>query len=273
MDSDDAMTKTALDEIYNLAKMFNADLITCWDYYKTSDENIPKDKKLLKKHSDEVENPFKSPVIIPENLSERINYFCKGIFTTMLWDNLVRREFIAQHEITFPKLSTNEDTTFFFFSLCFAKKIIAVPNIFYIWRTRNLSSSRKVRTPEDTIHMRGSAILNQIKILDDFMNDFEFFRNNLNYKYAVMDYFTRGIINPVLDIYEQNPAWQLDRFIRRELDKIEGTTPLTAFLFNRMNVFNVNLNRQGAIIQQMNAYIQQQNQIIQQLQAQIKNLR
>ena len=264
MDSDDAITETALAEIYPIAKISNADILTCWDYYTTTDENIPKDKKLLKKHSEEAKNPFKVPVLIAENLEERTKYFCMKIFTTTMWNNLVRREFIAQHEITFPKLRTNQDTAFYFFAMCYAKKMVGIPNIFYIWRTRDLSNSRKVRTPEDTIHMRGSTIFNQIKILDDFMNNFEFFQSNKNYKYAVIDYFIVGIIEPLLNICSQTPVYQLDEFIRHELDKIEDKTPLTAFLFSRMAIFNVQLNQQSARLKQMQTHIQKQGTALQQ---------
>ena len=61
-----------------------------------------------------------------------------------------------------------------------------------------------------------------------------------------------------MSVYPQNPAPNLDSLIRHELYKVDDPTTLTAFLFSRMNVFNLNL-------------IQQQ-QHIQKLQEQIKKL-
>ncbi|MBR5913701.1 MAG: glycosyltransferase family 2 protein [Selenomonadaceae bacterium] len=273
IDSDDMITPTALEELYQIVKIYDADFLTGWDYYTTVDEVIPKDIQSIKKHSDEALNPFKMPVRITENLAERVNLFYRGIFIPMTCNIFVRRKFIAKHGIVFPNLMTTQDSVFFLSCLCLAKTIVCMPNAFYIWRTRSDSSSRKVMSHEKTVHMRGGTIFKQIKVLDDFMNKFEFFQQNINYKYAVFDVFVRSwTIGPLLEIYTKVPAWELDNFIRRELEGIEDKVALTAFLFSRMNVFNVQLNQQGAIINQMKAYIQQQSQIIQQLQARIAEL-
>lgn len=70
----------------------------------------------------------------------------------------------------------------------------------------------------------------------------------------------------ILPYYAQIPAIQLDELIRSELDKVEDKTALTAFLFSRMSVFNINLMKQSQIIQEQQAKIQE-------LQAQINSLK
>ena len=77
--------------------------------------------------------------------------------------------------------------------------------------------------------------------------------------------WVRECCNYLLKYYAQIPAWQLDEIIRRELSDVHNKTPLMAFLFSRMNVFNVQLQQQGALIQQMNTLVQKQDEVIQRL--------
>ena len=93
-----------------------------------------------------------------------------------------------------------------------------------------------------------------IEYIEKFADKVESFRNNLQLKYIIFDTFTKWG-GSSLPLYAQIPSYQLDGLIRRELEQIEDTTALTAFLFARMNVFNVNL------IQQQNLINQQQEQI------------
>lgn len=99
--------------------------------------------------------------------------------------------------------------------------------------------------------------------MDNFMNKINFFRENPKYKYAVYELLIYHHTICVIPLYAQIPSYELDELIRRELDEVTDQTALTAFLFARMNVFNVRLNKQQQLILE-------QQQIIQQLQAQLQ---
>ena len=103
--------------------------------------------------------------------------------------------------------------------------------------------------------------------MDAFCNSVDSFKNYPQYKYLIFDSFILGKIRDILPLFEKIPVWQLDELIRHELEGVEDKTALTAFLFSRMNVFNLQLNHQGMMMLQMNAHIQKQNEILQQQQA------
>ena len=105
-----------------------------------------------------------------------------------------------------------------------------------------------------------------------YLDKQEFFKQNIGAKYGVLDALTREFCNYILGIYVQTPAYQLDGLVRRELEKIEDTTALTAFIFNRMNVFNVNLIQLQNQITQKEAQLQKAKEYLIKQQNIIKDL-
>ena len=91
-------------------------------------------------------------------------------------------------------------------------------------------------------------------------------------KYLALKVWVRECCNYLLDIYAQIPTWQIDELIRHELEGVKDKTALMAFIFDRMHIFNLKLNQQVLMLQQMNAQIQKQNETIQQQQDLIQQL-
>ena len=147
--------------------------------------------------------------------------------------------------------------------------MVRVPNTVYVHRVREGSIGTN-KSPEIEIHRCTDHVFQGITIISNFSKEVPFLRNHPEFQYALFNFLANNQFGSVAPLYAQIPAWQLDPFIRRELDKIDDKTPLTAFLFSRMTLFNLQLHQQGTIIQQMNAHIQKQNQVIQQLQAQLQ---
>ena len=277
VDNDDALTPTALEELYSIANEFDADVVYCEKYYRIDvGEKFNTDKSILtvdvgwgSKY-----NFVSKPTLISDNFAERIRDFCAKKFWTAPWNFLFRRSLIMQKDIRFPVIRIGEDEIFDLNVICNAKNIVRVPNIIYIWRRHNEAFSVKSETiqPTKTIEKWVHSIFVGIGLLDDFCNSIDSFKNYPQYKYLIFDSFILGKLRDILPLFEKIPAWQLDELIRHELEGVEDKTALTAFLFSRMNFFNVQLNRQGMMIQQLNAQIQKQNEIIQQQQTLIQQL-
>ena len=263
VDSDDAITETALAELYPIAKKFDADIVHCEKFYHAPGETVTTDKNLLKPFSYEKINFVEEPVLISENLAERVRDYGTDKFSTSPWNQLFRRDFIVGNEIIFPDIKHGEDEVFDFFALCLAKNFVRVPNLVYVYRERQNSMMHASLTVEKYIHDWYASIFKAIGIFDEFMNKFELFRTNPEYKYLIFDSYTRKNLPAAVQIYAQIPAGRLDELIRAEVDKAENKTALASFLFSRMNIFNLNLLQQQQIIQR-------QQQQIQQLQAQLQ---
>ena len=171
-----------------------------------------------------------------------------------------------------------EDCIFALKFLFKAQNIVCVPNSFYVYRKRQGSTVNRELSAERRMSRGITNITALIRMVDDILKDFENLKNSPD-KYILLDMLTRRASSVMFPVYEKFSVHLFDDLIRKYIDETGNSTALTAFLFSRMNIFNINMNRQGVMIQQMNAYIQQanahiqkQNQIIQQLQAQVKQL-
>ena len=251
VDSDDAITPTALEELYPLTKKFDADVLYCEKYYKTQDSNLSNVFVSANSEYDFVSRP----TLIPENVADRIKDFGTKKFWTACWNYLFRRSFIMEKNISFPMLQIGEDELFDFQAICFAKNLLRVPNVIYTWRTHENAFSRESLSPEKHIKRWMSSLFEGIGLLDKCMDTLEVCRNNPEYKYLVFERFIQGKMGTMTALYANNPAHKIDAFIRRELVEVKDKDALTAFLFSRMNVFNVQLIRQGAYIQQLQAQL------------------
>ena len=178
---------------------------------------------------------------------------------------MFRRNLLVANNLTFPQIGIGDDVIFVFEAIICAKNIINVSNSYYVFRDREDSNTRQKLDAEKCIRRNGTSIMKAVGLLDEFMNKQEFFKKNPEQKFAVFEFFTGDHIQRVLPLYLQNSSASLDEIIRKELNEIEDKTALTAFLFSRMNFFNINLMKQNQVIQQ------QQKQI-QQLQAQLKQV-
>ena len=264
VDSDDAVTKTALDELFHAAKNFQADLIHCGAFRRAKGEVSLADYEnfdvvIGSKNISLVEEP----VIFSNKLSERVTAFGTGKFNTTPWNYLYRREFLLQNQITFPNLMHGEDEIFDFMAICLAKKFVLIPNVVYVYRVRGDSVNRNKLTLDKHVHNWFGSSLKAIEIYENFMAKFPQFEENPNLKYIVFEFFaSHNVSNQIMPVYTNFTAPSLDSLIRKELAEVKDKTALAAFLFNRMNIFQVRLN----LLQQKFSQLEKQLEELQKLQ-------
>ena len=253
VDSDDAITKTALEELYSVAEKFQVDVVHCAEYFYTTDGTISTDKKILSKTHMQSLDLVNKPTFFLNNLPDRVKNFAEGKFWTGTCNYFYRRDFLAKNEIKFPNLQIAEDVPFTFFVISLAESIVNVPICYYVYRIMPNTNSTQNLQPEELIQKRGGSIFKSLECFNKFMNRFEFFQENPNYKYAALDFslIVSSNLPKVMELYTKIPAPQFDFLLRRELAQIEDKDFLTAYFFSRMNVFNIQLLQQQQMLQQL----------------------
>lgn len=233
MDSDDVITETALEEMYTLAKEYDADVVYCEKYYisegtgkKFRDNAHIADDKLQ-------EPPFvDKPTLESDDLNERIDLLMKRNYWVTPWQRLVSRKLLIENNITFPEILMSEDVIWCFEVLCCAKKFLRVPNICYIRRLYEESSTKsKKKSPNKYIHQWLDVTIRGLKMTDDFMDKFEFFHNNPDYRYKVFSRVSISSFNVTYSTYENMSPEEIYNIFLTEFSKDTGSNNvLVSFL-------------------------------------------
>lgn len=137
VDSDDTLTKTALEEMYSLAKDYDADVVYCERYYMSTGvgEEFLKNVHLADNRTQRP--PFvDKPTFETKDLSERLTKTLDGRFYVTAYLKFVRQSLIKKHKLFFPNCAPSEDDIWTYGLIFYAKKFLRVPNIVYIRRMR-----------------------------------------------------------------------------------------------------------------------------------------
>ena len=278
LEADDAITPTAFEELYPVAKEFNADVVHCEKYYEFHSDKVP-EKNSTVPLGCQIGELVQVPTLIEDSLEERIHKLTNFGFLWNVWTKLIRREFILENNLEMVNVN-HHDMIYTVCLVCSAKRYVRVPNVVNFYRVLEDSMSHKKENVEKTMLKYCKTLFNGFNYVEKFLSEREFFRQNPNLKYEVLNVIVREFVNYIFRIYMQVPAFRLDGFIRRELEKLDDTTALTAFLFNRMNVFNVNLFKQQQEMQKLQEnlqksvqYLKNQAEIIDSQRAEIERLK
>ena len=185
MDNDDALTETALEEMYTLAKEYGADVVYCERYYSAGD--CLENRALTSFHNEKT--LVDKPTIESSLLSERLNRINR--FWVTPWTKLIKRKLLIEHKILFPNI-IRDDTLWTWDLVFYAKRFLRVPNAVYIWREVSTSITRADRTPEQVINFWLNPVILGVKTLNDRLQTIEFFQQNPKEHYALLENFIQG---------------------------------------------------------------------------------
>ena len=253
MDSDDAVVENAFEVLYNVAEEFNADVVHSDNRYILHTDNFTPTISKCNAHAKEVAAKVQKSDIVSIDLPERVRRFSSYNLKWEPWNHFIKREFLIKNNIEFPMLHIADDKVFTVFVLCSAENFVVTPNFFYIWRQRPNSNSRLKTETEKTLNSWGGDILLGIQNIDEWMNRYNFFKENLNYRSAILETFQCP--NHILALYVNNPLEVLDALTRKLLDETGTNKALTSVLFNRMNLFNLQVLQLKQILEQKDAQI------------------
>ena len=250
IDSDDAIVKTALEELVSLAKKFDADVVHCKRYYR-----FPADKK-YSDTSARVLNKYllggeeDPPALLTDNLLERINSLKEGKFFTNLWTKLIRRNFMLQNRIELINGMAQDmlSTTCIILT---APRYLLVPNCVNLYRVVVDSHSHSKNTLDKHIHKWVGSMIRGFNYFDKFLSERKVFQEYPDLKFSALDIWVHECCKYFIKLYTQFPIHQLDSLIREEFEKAEDTKKVAAFLFSRMNIFNLNFNKQTEVVKNL----------------------
>ena len=180
VDADDLLTPTALEELHAAAKNFSADVVYLERHFEAS---AALDAIQIAGET------FGTPTLETDNLAERVQDLVEGKIFLTTCSKFVRRDFLFEHEIFFPPFAPSEDDVWTCALIFFAERIVRVPNPVYVWRQSENSVLRRERTAQETLTLWMKPIVRGTKLLDEFMGRIEFFRQNVQYRCAVLEFF------------------------------------------------------------------------------------
>ena len=266
LDDDDMFTKTALEELYTLAKDFDADVVYCEDNYR-----INSDGSGVHREIQGVRTLVDKPTFEADSLEIRVQQILQDKYLQPQWKKFVRRSLIVEHEIFFPNTRPSDDDIWTFALIFFAKKFLRVPNVTYFRRLTEDSIMRVKKSPQQTVNFWLNPILLGLKSLDKFMSKVEFFRRNPQYRYAVLERFVNVKFNLIFKDSARLPPFAIFETLRHEFgDKFGEHDVLICALCTALNTQQkINaVNRQ-----QFNQFASQAQARIAQLEAEVKRLK
>ena len=276
IDMDDMITPTAFEELYTVAKEFDADVVACEKYFQIPAEANISDKSSCKFICPTAINFVEKPTLVKDNIETRIKRLYNKQFLWNVWSKLIRRNFLSENGINFVD-NVAEDVTFTIFLVCAAKKYVLVPNVINFYRIWDESLSRKKIDTAEPLYTRIHAITVGISALNNFFSKNNLLENTAEEKYDLLFWWIIYHIDFLREIYSQIPPYQIYDLVKKEFETLGCDSELTALLFNGMNIFNNINNQQRAQIQQLQEklqkaaeYLGKQQKIIRDLESQLK---
>ena len=253
LDSDDLLTETALAELYIAAEKFSADVVhaeKCFVYEKVDGEFI--NEPASTQTGDFVE----VPTLETSDTGERVNAFIQKRFLWWGCNKLFRRKFLEENEIKFPQMTSFEDLVFCFQCVVAAKNYVRVPFNNYYYRIRKNSLSHK---GVDGVQITNN-LKEAIKVLDGFMSDKKFFKDNPQHRYAVLDFFAQERIETIANnifIHNNFNTGEFYDFLCREmfLYKPEENVALTSYLFTTAGIYKLFIKQQANQIAELQSQL------------------
>ena len=234
MDNDDLLIENALEILYNLAENFRADVVYMEKGFTCGEEIFPEkftaaawDKKILN---------LDKPTLEVENISERIETFLQKNYGWAPWTKFLRRDFLIANKISFPKVKISEDVFWTFKIICLAKNFLRMSIPLYVYRSVKSSWSRIKRSPQDEIKFWLDPLVKGLDYLDNFMDEFNFFAQNPNYRFEVTNFFVKMQIAGMLGALKNLNSYQLYKIIHNEFSDSKHAA-LIANLFVVMNFY------------------------------------
>lgn len=253
LDSDDLLSETALEELYEVAEKFEGDVVHAEKHI--SFQNVNGEVK-LKQDSFQTGEFVSEPTLETFDIGERVRGFTRKRFIWWACNKLFRRQFLADNKIKFPETNVFEDFAFTFMCVVAAKNYVRVPFASYNYRIRNNSLSHKARSAIDS----SNTAIKIVSTLDNFMSGRKFFRDNPQYKYEILDFFLQGrlkVIAKKIFAYNNLSPAEVFNFFR---DKIFSANPqenvaLTSYLFITASILKLSSSQQAAEIDRLNRQI------------------
>lgn len=243
LDSDDFLDETALEDFYNVAEEFDADVVhaeKCFKY-KEIDGKFVDEIYLLESTA-----ATEKPTLETFDIAKRITDYAGKKYSTFVWHKLFRREFLIENNIKFPNIATSEDFIFSVMCLSYAKNYVRIPFIGYHYRKH----SDSVTGTPSTVEKYSCDLIEGVHFLYSFMQSQKFFVENPKYQYFVLDFFNQLfsdlIFRHIFFNMNLEPPEVYDFYCKNIFSlNPQKNIPLTAYLFVSTNIYKMLVQQQA----------------------------
>ena len=140
VESDDFADEHMFEDLYELAKKHQADIVkSSWYYYNTSGNIVSKELRFAGYDSYKPFNIINSPNLLIERCS--------------VWSAIYKTDFIRNNNIRYLETpgASYQDVGFTYKALCQTKKMLVTPNAYYYYRQDNENSSINSKEKSEVI--------------------------------------------------------------------------------------------------------------------------
>ena len=223
MDADDVFTQTALEEMYTLAKEYDADVVYCEKYFMSSGIGEELKNNIHLADSKIQKPPFvDKPTLETNDLSERIKKLLDNNYWMAAWLKLVKRDFLIENRIDFPLTFISEDFIWNSKLLFCSKRFLRIPNICYIRRMHEDSIMGSNRTTSDQVQRWMDVVIRCVKDLDNFMKRIEFFEENPAYRYEILNRLAMSNFDCIFDKCSAESPFEVYKIFKDKFGNLLG---------------------------------------------------
>ena len=239
LDNDDAITPTALEELYSAAKNFSADVVACQGYFSVPDEQWSKNflTQILAEYQKNISTH--EGILISDDISERLAQCLHGKTLWPLWAKLIRRDALTENNIQLVD-SVIQDLLATMCLLLTVKKYFCVSNVVNFYRVRKNSLYHQKYTPADYFRKYFRSLRVGFDYFDKFLSGREFFRQHADLKYKALSLYFDASADYLTKIYGDTSIYELDEILREEFGNGDNRA-LSAFVFNLLHLYRLQL--------------------------------
>ncbi len=240
VDNDDFLIDDALETLFNFAEKYRAQVVYMEKFFSCGEETIPSELNLSAWCYNKTF--VEKPTFETKNLSERVEKFLQSTFCWTPWAKFLRRDFLIDNDINFPPMTIADDVVHTLKLICLAENFLRVPTPLYVHRENASSIMLKERPHEQMIKFRTSPLIIGLEILDEFMRDLEFFKQNSNVRLQVLNFFTLIQFDNMSEALKKLEPQEAYEIFLKEFSKAGSTQPaLISYLLVMNHIYRSEL--------------------------------
>lgn len=172
LDSDDLYMPDALEKLYEVAEAHQAEVVHSPDCFLPNGnaEHIRTEDEFRKLRLDKL--PLGTEIqLLGSEKAGRVQVWADKGISTVVWSNLFRRDFLAEHDICFEEnIVPGQDGVFMFRCVFHARTFVRIPDCLYIYRRPASAVTRSKRDGKflaELVH----CMVRKIESLERYMAD------------------------------------------------------------------------------------------------------
>ena len=233
IDNDDMILPDALENFFEFAEFYNADVVYAEKYFILEDGKELKRKNLMVALNGSVEELTDTPIVETDNLSKRIMRDMAEKFFILPWGKFYRREFLLENKIDFPQMRYGEDVTFCFKCLCLAKNYVRIPHMTNIHCNRKESAGHNVfNSSAEGVRLWLKIFLTNMIILEEFTGGLDL---EPSLRHDVLNFYVGKHFDMIKNLFQGLEPHEVQKIFYDELQNPEldskGKNLVAAYLY------------------------------------------